>query len=180
MSKYIKLATTQKEEIRRLTQLANRRITQAMKKYEEKGLSIAPKEVTGGIQTRGQWASEKYPLSRAVTFESETDYKEKLKFLKQFDPKTVGKHNANPTMTEYTKVQQKKMKFAIETATSGELTQDLIKKIDKLGSAELAKFWNGFSKVGSKLLLEYSSDALIDYSSQYFKEDVKSVILEDQ
>jgi hypothetical protein len=49
---YHKLDKAQKEEVRRLTQLANRRIAAARKAFAKEGMSIAPKAVTGGIQIK--------------------------------------------------------------------------------------------------------------------------------
>ena len=46
-SKYVKLTSAQKDEIRRLTQLANRRIKFALKEYERSGGTVLPKEVVG-------------------------------------------------------------------------------------------------------------------------------------
>lgn len=168
--KTVKLTSVQKEEIRRLTQLANRRIANAMKLYESKGLTIAPYEVTGGIQERSQWVSDKYAISRSVKFNSVKDYKDQLRFLKQFDPKASS--NPAPTIVQHGKVQQKKMTAAIETITGGELKTSLLDKISKLDSAKASLFWKDFSEVASKLGTEYSSEALIPYAEEYFKEDL--------
>lgn len=166
--KPIKLTTAQKEEVRRLTQLANRRIGAAMRLYEKEGLSIAPYDVTGGIQQRSQWASEKYAISRSVKFNSQKAYKEHLAFLRSFGQKK----NARPTITEYSEVQKKKLSQAIETVTMGELSDKIVKKINKLDSAKLSKFWNDFSEVAGRMAMDYSSEALLSFAADYFGEDV--------
>ena len=61
MAKYIKLTAQQKDEIRRLTQLANRRIRNAFKAYEKEGKRVVPLEIVGKpeLQTREGWHTEK-------------------------------------------------------------------------------------------------------------------------
>src|SRR5690554_4092627 len=109
---YYKLSKAQKEEIRRLTQRANRRILGAHKQYAKAGKEIAPREVTGGIQTRDQWETQQNPLSRSTRFASEKEYKDRMKFLRTFDRGPASR----PTMTQYTKIQKTKVKTAVKYA----------------------------------------------------------------
>src|SRR5699024_1730038 len=110
MSKF-KLTKKQKDEIRRLTQLANRRIRTAEKQYREQGMMVAPRDVVGHVQTKDRWHTKTTPLSRSVVFESEQAYKEQLRLLRSFDPKSPGQ--TRPTMTQYTKVQRTKTAQAV-------------------------------------------------------------------
>ena len=74
-SKYVNLTAQQKDEIRRLTQLANRRIKFAEKEYKRAGGSVLPREVVGDLQIKEKWATPNTPISRSVRFESEKDYR---------------------------------------------------------------------------------------------------------
>jgi hypothetical protein len=159
----------QKEEFRRLTQLANRRISQAFKEYEKAGKKVAPYDVTGGIQTREQWASEKYALSRSIKFASEREYKQHLHWLRQFE-------HMRPSMTEYTQVQREKTLQGIETSIGTDVPEQLSKMINKLNAAQLSDFWNKFSDKASKMGMKYSSDAaLAATAAEFFEEDVKGL-----
>lgn len=169
MAKYIKLSAEQKDEVRRLTQLANRRIANAFKAYEKEGKTIVPVEVTGGIQVREQWASDKYALSRSVKFTSFKEYREQLHYLRQFEV-------MRPGIKEYTKVQQEKTLQALETAL-GEVPGDVAKNVGKMSAPQLSDFWNKFSKNARKAGLKYSSDAIMAQTmNEMFPEDVKALV----
>ncbi|NCC78977.1 MAG: hypothetical protein EOM07_05165 [Clostridia bacterium] len=170
--KPIKLSAAQKEEIRRLTQQVNRRIAAAMKLYESKGLTVAPYEVTGGIQERSQWATEKYAVSRSVKFGSVKEYKDQLKWLKSFKESKKPR----PTITDYAVILQDKTIMAIETMLGGQISESLTAKIRLMNAAELQLFWKEFSDLASKLALDYSSEAMVGFSAEYFQEDVNSLI----
>lgn len=165
----MKLSAQQKEEIRRLTQLANRRIANAFKAYEKEGKTLAPSEVTGGIQTREQWHSEKYALSRSVKFESFKEYREQIHFLRQFEV-------MRPSITEYTKVQQEKTLQAIESSL-GHLPKGTAKQINKMSAPQLAEFWKQFSDNARRAGMKYSSDAIMNQTmNDMFPEDVKAIV----
>ncbi len=169
MAKYIKLTAQQKEEVRRLTQLANRRIANAFKAYEKEGKTLAPSEVTGGIQTREQWASEKYALSRSVKFESFKEYRDRIHFLRQFEV-------TRPSITEYNKIQQEKTLQAIESSL-GQIPEGTEKKISKMTAPQLAEFWKQFSNNASRAGMKYSSDAIMNQTmNDMFPEDIKAVV----
>jgi hypothetical protein len=164
--KYVELTKAQKEEIRRLTQLANRRIKAAFKAYEKEGMSVVPKEITGGIQLREQWESEKYALSRSVKFESMKDYREQLNFLRSFEV-------TRPGIKEYTAVHREKTLEAIETSLGTSVPNDIIKKVKKLSAPQLSKFWNSFSDKAVKLGAKYSSTAAMGATlAEFFPEDI--------
>jgi hypothetical protein len=153
-----------KEEFRRLTQLANRRIAAAMKAYEAEGKKIAPYDVTGGIQTRKQWESDKYALSRSIKFESEKEYKQHLHWLRQFE-------HMRPGIKEYTQVQREKTLAGMETAL-GEVPEALSKLINQMTAPQLSDFWDKFSRAASRLGMKYSSgDAAQQAVQDYFSED---------
>lgn len=171
MAKYVKLSAEQKEEIRRLTQLANRRIKQAFKVYEAEGRKIAPKDVTGGIQTREQWASKNYALSRSVRFESEKEYRKQLHFLRQFE-------FMRPTMTEYTEVQREKTLQGMQTVLGDdvEIPKEVKEAISKANAPQLSKFWKAFSDKAARMGMKYSSnEAATAAMTEVFLEDVQGM-----
>ncbi len=167
-----KLTPQQKDEIRRLTQLANRRIKAFEKEYKKEGLEILPYGPTGGIQTRAQWETKNYPLSRSVVFGSEKDYKQRLAFLKSFaDPSPAGR----PTVTQYKEVQQMKLSRAITTAL-GDTPDSLQSRINSMSPAQISKFWNEFSERASRLGLQYSSSAIMEELLDIYEEDIDYVV----
>jgi methionine synthase II (cobalamin-independent) len=131
---YITLSAAQKEEIRRLTQFANRRIANAFKSYEKEGMDVVPNEITGGIQTREDWASDKYAISRSIKFASQKEYREQLHWLRQFEV-------MRPSITEYSEAQQEKTLQGLETAL-GDVPNALKDMVKKLSAPELTSLWN--------------------------------------
>jgi pyruvate dehydrogenase complex dehydrogenase (E1) component len=169
MGKYIDLSAGQKEEIRRLTQLANRRIKNAFKAYEAEGKHIVPTEITGGIQTREQWEAKNYALSRSVKFESKKEYNQRLHFLRQFE-------HMRPGIKEYSAAQVEKTLQAVETSLGLPVPEELEKKIRKLNAPQLSTFWKKFSKEGSRLGMKYSSNAAMSETiAEFFKEDIRGL-----
>jgi len=169
MAKYVKLSKQQKDEIRRLTQLANRRIANAFKVYEREGKSIAPSEVTGGIQTREQWHSEKYALSRSVKFTSMQEYRKQLHYLRQFEV-------MRPGIKEYTEIQREKTLQAIESSL-GQIPTGTTKQINKMTAPQLTEFWKLFSDKARKKGMKYASgEVMEDTMREFFPEDIKTVV----
>ena len=167
-----KLTPEEKNELRRLTQMANRRIKAFMLEYEKAGLSIIPKEVSGGIQTRAQWATEKYALSRSTKFANEEAFRAHLRWLRQFENPAI-----RPRVREYTKVQRKKTIEAYKTIM-GDIDEATIKKINKMSLAELTKFWQKFSDRARRLGLQYSSDAMAEFMENELYEEDKKALME--
>lgn len=167
---YIKLTNEQKKELRRLTQLANRRIAAFTKEYEKYGLSIIPYEVSGGIQTRKQWATEKYAISRSTKFKSEIEFKKHMQWLRQFENPVIRE-----TVTSYTKTQQKKTLQAMETALGG-VTDEQRRMIESMSAGELALFWDTFSDIANRKGVQYSSDATLYQTWELFNEDKDAII----
>lgn len=170
------LTARQKDEIRRLTQKANRRIKQAYREYKKAGREIAPFEVTGGIQLKSQWETPKNPLSRSVSFSSKSAYLERLKFLKQFDiPFSKG---GAPTMTQYTEMQRFKTLKAIESSLGGfdglpSSVKARLHDILNMSSAELSDFWQRFSVNSARAGLQYSSEVVMASTmAEFFDEDI--------
>ena len=169
-----KLTANQKEEIRRLTQLANRRIKTAEKQYREAGKVVAPREVVGHIQTRQQWHTKNTPLSRSVVFESQQDYERQLRFLRSFDPKERG--YTKPTTTEYTQTQRTKTARALESSLGTTPPLSLLERVNKLNAAELSEFWKRFSDKASKLGIKYSSQqAMQETLNELYPEDIGQI-----
>lgn len=170
MAKF-KLTARQKDEIRRLTQLANRRIKVAEKQYREAGKMVAPRDVVGHVQSRAQWHTPNTPLSRSVVFKSEQEYKERLRFLQSFDKKAPG--FTRPTITEYTKIQRSKTAIAVESSLGVEVPTSMLEKINNMTAPELSEFWRRFSDKSAKLGVKYSSvQAMQETLNELFPEDV--------
>lgn len=177
---------SQVDIIRRLTQKANRRITQAFKIYEETGKYRIPGAITEGrITTREDWASEKYPLSRSIVFESEKAFQKHLAWLQRFDlPEARG---GLPTMTEYQNIQGNKILLAMQTALGGatpydmppEIMEHMYKAIMNMSAPEQTDFWKAFQKRGQKLLDKFSSKAAMEQALNEFfgKEEIRPLLI---
>lgn len=170
MSKYIPLTASQKEEVRRLTQLANRRIKATDRAYAKEGKTVLPKEVVGEFQIREKWQTATSPLSRSVKFETKEEYLRQLRMLRSFEREKLG-------IRDYTLVQREKTIIAIETALGVDLPDRTRKKIEKLSAPKLAEFWNIFSNKASKMGVQYSSDGAMSQTiAEYFNEDLQGLI----
>lgn len=170
-----KLTNAQKDEIRRLTQLANRRIKTAEKQYRQAGKMVAPKDVVGHVQTKDKWHTPNTPLTRSVVFESKEDYQRQLRFLQSFDPKAPGSpRQKKQTMSDYTKVQRAKTAQAMQTSLGVDVPLSVLERINELTAPELSEFWKRYSEKSSKLGVKYSSlQAMQETLNELFPEDVK-------
>lgn len=171
MAKYVKLTAAQKDEIRRLTQLANRRIKAAERAYTKAGKDIVPREIAGDYQTKEQWATKSTPISRSVKFTSQKEYRKQLQFLRSFEV-------TRPGIKEYTEIQRDKVGMSIKSALGEDVSFSLIEqKLSKLSAPEIADFWNTFSDKASRLGLQYSSEAVMEQTFvELFPEDLHSTI----
>ena len=175
--KYVNLSAQQKDEIRRLTQLANRRIKFAEKEYKRSGGSVLPREVVGDLQIKEKWATPTTPISRSVRFESEKDYRKQLQFLRSFDPK-ASSQGARPSISQYTLIQRDKTRNAIETSFGQEVSGAINDKISRMTAPQLSEFWNTYSIKSAKLGLKYSSgDAMRQTITEFFPEDKDNILL---
>lgn len=156
----IKLSAQQKDEIRKLTQQANRRIKAFITVYEKAGYRVIPREVTGGfdVQVREEFQTQKYALSRSVKFESEREYKNHLKKLRRF-AKDSQAPDAVPTVSKYTEIQRNKIFASIKTAGI-EIDEYNLKRLESMDLIEQKKFWNEFTRRAVRMAAEYSSDQL--------------------
>jgi len=167
MAKHIKLTPSQKDEIRRLTQLANRRIKATERAYRKSGKDVLPGEVAGKHQVKEKWATKNTPISRSVKFESQTDYRQQLNYLRSFEIQRPG-------IKEYTAKQKEKTAQAIENSLGVDMPDSLQKKIDKMTAPELSGFWNKFSDKASQLGIKYSSQqAMQDTMNELYPEDIE-------
>lgn len=170
----VKLTERQKDEIRRLTQKANRRILQAFKEYEKHGREIPPAKVTGGIQTREQWETPTLPLSRSTKFRTYAEYRERLRFLRSFGD--MGQAS-RPTMTEYTKIEREKIRVAMRHILGTDPGDKLNKQLEQMSAPELAKFWERFEENANRKGVQYSSEAVMAETLQeFFREDLDHLI----
>jgi hypothetical protein len=164
--KFVDLSNAQKEEIRRLTQLANRRIKAAQRAYAKEGLDVTPAEVTGQHQIKEQWHTESTPLSRSVKFQSQAEYRKQLNYLRSFE-------RQRPGIKEYTDIQREKTNQALESSLGTSPPDSLRAKIDTMSPAQLSQFWKTFSDKSSKLGIKYSSSqAMAQSLSEFFPEDM--------
>lgn len=162
--KHIDLTKAQKDEIRRLTQLANRRIKSAEKAYRKEGMEVLPYEVVGDYQIKEKWSTNNTPISRSVKFESQKDYRRHLHELRRFEL-------SRPGIKEYSEIQREKTITAVETSLGVAPPDELIEKINKMNAPQLAKFWKTYSKKSAKLGVRYSSlQAMLQALSEHFNE----------
>lgn len=174
--KYINLTAQEKDEIRRLTQLANRRIKFAEKEYKRSGGDVLPREVVGDLQIKEKWATPNTPISRSVKFQSEKEYRKQLQFLRSFDPKAT-KQGARPSISQYTLIQRDKTRNAIETSFGQEVSGAIDDKITRMTAPQLSEFWNTFANKSAKLGLKYSSgDAIRQTITELFPEDADNLL----
>ena len=174
MAKYINLTASEKDEIRRLTQLANRRVLAAARVYEKEFNVVLPREVVGDFQIYEKWQTGKSPISRSVKFESRKEYLKQLNMLRSFERTRVG-------IKEYTSIQRDKTSLAIKTSLGfshyEDLPKSLQKKINQMTAPQLANFWNSFSDKAAKLGVKYSSgDAMDRAIAEYFNEDINKLL----
>lgn len=183
------LTPQQKEEFRRLTQKANRRIAKAFREYEKEGLRLVPKALTGGfLQSRKEWKSQQYALSRSVTqFKSRKDYLNYMKRLRQFDVKE--EKGGVPTFTEYKAVIANKIEAAFMTSISkiklGDLEKDVmnivLQSLRSMDMFDQKGFWDKFEEYGSKMGIQYSSEAAMIAAAMgelHMREDIKPIIID--
>ena len=168
--KYIQLTPEQKDEIRRLTQKANRRILAFYREYKKHGLDILPFEPTGGIQTKQQWETRKYPLSRSTKFKSVQEYKKRIAFLRSFD-----RPGLRPTLTEYKEIARTRLLTAINSIL-GQVPDEVRAYVESLSPAQIQKFWDKFSEVSSKAGLQYSSEGALVETLELFDEDMADIV----
>lgn len=172
---YVKLTAQQKDEIRRLTQLANRRIKFAEKEYKRSGGTVLPREVVGDLQIKEKWATPNTPISRSVKFQSEKDYRKQLQFLRSFDPKATNQ-GARPSISQFTMVQRHKTMDALETSFGIDMSEHLEAMINKMSAPQLSKFWDTYAKKSAKLGFRYSSDKAMSQTMQeFFSEDLQGL-----
>ena len=163
-----KLTVSQKDEIRRLTQLANRRITAARRVYEKEGKKLLPRAIVGKYQTKKQWATSSTPISRSVNFKSEKAYRQHLKDLKRFE-------KDRPGIREYTRVQRNKATEAVRS-TIGDISPELESQLNKMTAPQLSTFWKSFTKKTQRQGMQYSSQAALSMTlDEFFPEDKEAL-----
>ena len=161
----VQLNPAQKEEIRRLTQLANRRIKNVEKAYAKEGKAVLPRELVGDFQIRETWQTKANPLSRSIKFEDDKAYNDHLRMLRSFE-------TSRPGIKEYTQIQRAKTSAAIETALGKELPPGFSKKLGRMSAPGLADFWQKFSERASRMGAIYSSlSAMTETIEEFFPED---------
>lgn len=167
----VQLNPAQKEEIRRLTQLANRRIKNVEKAYLAEGKTVLPKELVADFQIHETWQTKANPLSRSVKFATEKDYNDQLRLLRSFE-------TSRPGIKEYTNVQREKTSIAIQTAMGlDELPPGFQKKLNKMTAPSLADFWNKFSEKAARMGATYSSlSAMQETVEEFFPEDAQFLL----
>lgn len=171
----VKLSTAQKEEIRRLTQLANRRIKAAEKHYSAVGKEILPVALVGPeYQLKDNWATPNTPISRSIKFDTMSDYRKQLAMLRRFE-------RERPNVTTYTRVNREKTLAAIETATGLDVPKALQDKVNKMNIHDLLSFWQTFEEKATKVGMKYSSDSvMISSLSDYYEEDFEYLYDEER
>ena len=166
----VKLTPAQKDEIRKLTQFANRRIRKVQKTYAKEGALVMPRELTGSAQIQENWATSNTPISRSVVFESERDYRQQITFLRRF-------RNMNPTLEDFTQRHAERTTQSIETALGSELTPELREKISNMTAPQIDRFWNNFTQKSIRLGALYNSESAAAAALQeIFNEDMTHLL----
>lgn len=162
------LTKAQKDEIRRLTQFANRRIISARNRYKAGGKVVLPSDVVGHFQLQDSWLTAKTPISRSTKFTGEQEYREQLRMLKQFEQRD--------DVWTYTGVQRVKTLAAVETSLGVPVTQELADRINNMSATQLSDFWNMFSSRASRHMPYSSLDNMVQTLQEYFQEDIDNLM----
>lgn len=162
------LTKAQKDEIRRLTQFANRRIISARNRYKAGGKVVLPSDVVGHFQLQDSWLTSKTPISRSTKFSGEKEYRDQLRMLKQFEQRD--------DVWTYTGVQRLKTLNAVETSLGVPVTQELADRINNMSATQLSDFWNMFSNKASRHLPYSSGDNMTQTLQDYFQEDIDNLM----
>ena len=166
----VKLTDRQKDEVRKLTQFANRRIKRAFKEYEASGKTVVPTDLTGFLNTRDEWHTASTPLSRSVVFESEQEYRRTINRLRQF------RHTA-PDIQTWTDDQRTVTLSGLESALGrGNVPDEVINKVLEMNAVELSEFWDRFTKNARRMGAQYSSlQNMQDTLREFFPEDFANI-----
>lgn len=165
----LSLSHAQKDELRRLTQFANRRILAVAREYKHEGKDVLPRELVGDYQIKEKWHTNKTPISRSVKFDSLNDYKKQLKKLRSFQFE-------KDDIWTYTNVQREKVLLAVESSLGVEVPLDLKNKILTLSAPRITDFWKKYSDISIRLLGNYSSNAaMVDTAYELFPEDLTAL-----
>ena len=165
----VKLTDRQKDEIRKLTQFANRRIKRAFKEYEDAGRTVVPTDLTGFLNTRDEWHTATTPLSRSVVFESEQEYRHTINRLRQF------RHTA-PDIQTWTDDQRVVTLSGLETAL-GDVPDEVVNRVIEMDAVQLSDFWNKFSQNARRMGAQYSSyQNMQDTLREFFPEDFENLM----
>ena len=162
------LTKAQKDEIRRLTQFANRRIISARNRYKAGGKVVLPSDVVGHFQLQDSWLTAKTPISRSTKFNSEQEYRKQLKMLEQFEQRD--------DIWTYTGVQRIKTLAAIETALGVPVTEELAERVNNMSATQLTDFWKIFSDRASRHMPYSSGDNMAQSWQDYFQEDIDKLM----
>ena len=166
----VKLTDRQKDEVRKLTQFANRRIKRAFKEYEDAGRTVVPTDLTGLLNTRDEWHTANTPLSRSVVFESEQEYRRTINRLRQF------RHTA-PDIQTWTDDQRVVTLSGLETALGNDVPDEVINKVIEMDAVQLSEFWDRFSKKARRMVTQYSSyQNMVDTLREFFPEDFENIL----
>ena len=161
-----KLNAYEKNEFRRLTQRANRRLKAFQVEYAKHGKSVIPQELTAGfnIQHTSQLNSANYAPSRSHTrFADKKEFNQYMKMLRRFES---SRADSVPTVREYASINRSKLAQAFDTA-GVKLTQDQIKKLSKMSSVEISKFWDEYYNKAKRLGIRYASDSVMEDMIDY-------------
>lgn len=162
----VNLTPRQKDEIRRLTQFANRRILAVAREYKYAGKDVLPRELVGDYQIKEKWHATKTPISRSVKFDSMQDYRRQLKKLRSFEFE-------KDDIWTYTRVQREKVLQAVESSLGVAAPQDLQDKILSLSAPQVTDFWKKYSERSIKMLSSFSSNAAMSETAhELFPEDL--------
>jgi len=165
--KYVKLSVAHKEEIRRLTQFANRRIRQAQKVYAREGKDILPRDIVGKqeLQIKDTWHTNKNPLSRSTKFRTTEDFEQHMKFLRSFE-------DERPTVGQYTKIQHERTLKAVKNTLGYMDLEQFEGKIRGMTAPQQDEFWKKFGRKAQRKGMSYDSEQVLrETMAEFFPED---------
>ena len=199
-----------REEYKRLTQLANRRVKSIYKQVEKTAPgSVVARAVLKGYASKHNWASEKMPFSRSIKgyyitdaetgrkdfidFRGEKDFQRHLDRLYKFaydtgDDKWSAERHIDVVLDDRANEERKKIIQGLNnlkdqynySLPGGQLPQEVIDELNSMDYNQLAHFWSG-GVVDDIEVEQWDSDDFIQVASEKgFVDTVLSRIAESK
>ena len=160
----------------RLVQRANRRIQRNLKYIAEEGIEskTAQRALLSDYAERSNWATEKTVFSRSKTFESEKDYKQFLRHVKQWGAKTYDREPEKLKKGYYKAIINALTTTAIDNGGGGILTKsgrlpaNLAKQVKEMSLEQMTHFFAEADPAEDLEYMPYSGEDYIGVDRQQF------------